>query len=112
VPGRGLHSADPCSQARAYLRFDNLYIKGESLNPTGSFKARGLGVAVSRAHELGTRSVSIPSAGSSGGAMSAYAALAGVDAQVFMPKDVPLPFVAECRALGAEVTLVDGLISD
>jgi len=95
-----------------HLGFDNLYIKDESLNPTGSFKARGLGVAVSRAHELGVRSVSIPSAGNAAGAMSAYAALAGMHAQVFMPKDVPLPFVAECRALGAEVTLVDGLITD
>lgn len=89
-----------------------LWIKDESLNPTGSFKARGLGVAVSRAHELGVRAVSIPSAGNAAGALSAYAALAGMEAHVFMPRDVPRPFIAECRALGAEVTLVDGLITD
>jgi len=92
--------------------FEKLYIKDEGINPTGSFKARGLGVAVSRAHELGVRAVSIPSAGNAAGAMSAYAALAGMEAHVFMPQDVPLPFMAECRALGADVTLVDGLITD
>jgi threonine synthase len=92
--------------------FDKLFIKDEGLNPTGSFKARGLGVAVSRAYELGVTALSIPSAGNAAGALSAYAALAGIPAHVFMPRDVPLPFVAECRALGAEVTLVDGLITD
>jgi threonine synthase len=90
----------------------NLYVKDEGLNPTGSFKARGLGVAISRAHELGVESVSIPSAGNAAGAMSAYAALGGMQAHVFMPRDVPPVFVAECRVLGAEVTLVDGLITD
>jgi len=90
----------------------NLFIKDEGLNPTGSFKARGLAVAVSRARELGVEAVSIPSAGNAAGAMSAYAALAGLRAYVFMPRDVPQLFVAECRALGAEVTLVDGLITD
>jgi threonine synthase len=92
--------------------FERLYIKDEGLNPTASFKARGLGVAMSRAHELGVEAVSIPSAGNAAGAMSAYAALAGIAAHVFMPQDVPPLFVAECRALGAEVTLVDGLITD
>jgi threonine synthase len=92
--------------------FERLYIKDEGLNPTGSFKARGLGVAVSRACELGVTAVSIPSAGNAAGAMSAYAALAGMEAHVFMPQDVPPLFVAECRALGAEVTLVEGLITD
>jgi len=92
--------------------FDRLYIKDEGLNPTASFKARGLGVAMSRAHELGVEAVSIPSAGNAAGAMSAYAALAGMESHVFMPQDVPPLFVAECRALGAEVTLVDGLITD
>lgn len=91
---------------------DRLFIKDEGLNPTASFKARGLGVAISRACELGVQAVSIPSAGNAGGAMSAYAALAGMEAYVFMPQDVPPTFVAECRALGAEVTLVDGLITD
>jgi len=92
--------------------FDNLFIKDEGLNPTGSFKARGLAMAVSRAHELGVEAVSIPSAGNAAGAMSAYAALAGMQAYAFMPRDVPQLFVAECRALGAEVALVDGLITD
>jgi threonine synthase len=89
-----------------------LYVKDEGLNPTGSFKARGLGVAISRAYELGVEAVSIPSAGNAAGAMSAYAALAGMEAHVFMPRDVPSLFVAECRVLGARVTLVDGLITD
>jgi threonine synthase len=89
-----------------------LYIKDEGLNPTGSFKARGLAVAVSRAAELGVEALSIPSAGNAAGALSAYAALAGLPAYVYMPRDVPRTFVAECRALGAQVTLVDGLITD
>ncbi len=88
------------------------YIKDEALNPTGSFKARGLSAAVSRAFELGAREVAIPSAGNAAGAMCAYAALAGLPAHVFMPADVPAPFQVECRVLGAEVTLVDGLITD
>ncbi len=90
----------------------NTFVKDESLNPTGSFKARGLCLAVSRAAELGARELAIPSAGNAAGAMSAYAALAGLPAHVFMPADVPQPFQAECRALGARVTLVDGLIND
>jgi len=94
------------------VEFDNLFIKDESLNPTTSFKARGLAVAVSRAFELGVKEISIPSAGNAAGAMSAYAALCGIKAYVFMPRDVPMPFISECRALGAEVTLVDGLITD
>jgi threonine synthase len=94
------------------LGFGGLFIKDEGLNPTGSFKARGLGVAVSRAYELGARELSIPSAGNAAGAMSAYAALAGMKSHVFMPRDVPRPFISECKALGAEVTLVDGLITD
>jgi len=91
---------------------ENLFIKDEGNNPTGSFKARGLAVAVSRAYELGAQSLSIPSAGNAACAMSAYAALAGLDAHVYMPKDVPQPFIAECRAFGAHVTLVDGVITD
>jgi threonine synthase len=94
------------------IGFENLCIKDEGLNPTGSFKARGLSVAVSRAWELGVKSVSIPTAGNAGCAMSAYAALAGMEAHVFMPADVPKPFINECRVLGATVTLIDGLITD
>jgi threonine synthase len=94
------------------IGFENLFIKDEGLNPTTSFKARGLSVAVSRAFELGVNELSIPSAGNAAGAMSAYAALAGIKSYVFMPKDVPAAFISECRALGAEVTLIDGLITD
>ncbi|OUC06996.1 threonine synthase, partial [Litorilinea aerophila] len=90
----------------------NTYIKDESLNPTGSFKARGLSLAVSRAFELGARELAIPSAGNAAGALSAYAAAVGLPAHVFMPRDVPTPFQVECRTLGASVTLVDGLITD
>jgi threonine synthase len=90
----------------------NTLIKDESLNPTGSFKARGLAMAVSRAYELGAKALAIPSAGNAAGAMSAYAAAVGLPAHVFMPKDVPAPFQVECKELGAEVTLVDGLIND
>src|SRR4051812_18367738 len=90
----------------------NTFIKDESLNPTGSFKARGLSAAVSRAYELGAQELAIPSAGNAAGAMSAYAALAGLPAHVFMPADVPLAFRAECKALGAHVNLVNGLIND
>ena len=96
----------------AEVGLEGLYIKDEGLNPTTSFKARGLGMAVSRAHELGVTEVSIPSAGNAAGAMSAYAAAAGMKAYVFMPQDVPRPFISECKALGAEVTLIDGLITD
>jgi threonine synthase len=101
----------PIFRARQ-LGFEKLYIKDEGLNPTTSFKARGLGMAVSRAYELGIKEVSIPSAGNAAGAMSAYAALAGMKSYVYMPKDVPRPFISECKALGAEVKLIDGLITD
>lgn len=94
------------------LGLSQLYIKDESLNPTGSFKARGLCVAVSRAWELGVEEVAIPSAGNAAGAMAAYAARAGLRTHVFMPTDVPLPFRLECEAFGADVTLVEGLITD
>ncbi len=90
----------------------NTLIKDESLNPTGSFKARGLCVAVSRAYELGAKELAIPSAGNAAGAMSAYAAAVGLPAYVFMPKDVPAMFQVECKELGATVTLIDGLIND
>ena len=96
----------------AELGLAHLYIKDESLNPTGSFKARGLSMAVSRARELGAHDVVIPSAGNAAGAMSAYAARAGLGAHVYMPADVPAPFLLECRTLGAEVKLVKGLITD
>jgi len=110
--GEGFTPLVHATRLGSAVGFDKLFIKDEGLNPTGSFKARGLSVAISRAFELGVKEVSIPSAGNAAGAMSAYAALAGMKAHVFMPRDVPEPFVSECKALGAEVTLVDGLITD
>ncbi|HXD09318.1 MAG TPA: threonine synthase [Anaerolineales bacterium] len=90
----------------------HLYLKDESSNPTGSFKARGLAAAVSKAKELGVEKVIIPTAGNAGGAMAAYAARAGIKAYIFMPKDTPFANIEESRMAGAEVMLVDGLISD
>ena len=94
------------------LGAERLRIKDEGLNPTGSFKARGLSCAVSMAVELGIRELAIPSAGNAASAMAAYAAAAGLEAHIFMPRDVPQANFVECKAYGAEVTLVDGLISD
>lgn len=90
----------------------NLLIKDESANPTQSFKARGMTTAVSMAKELGVKKVAVPSAGNAAGALSAYAALAGMEAFIFVPEDTPKACVIECQALGANVTLVDGLITD
>ncbi len=94
------------------LGLTQVYAKDEGLNPTGSFKARGLAMAVSRAKELGVKAVAIPSAGNAGSATAAYAARAGLPAYVYLPVDVPRAFLAEIRALGAEITLVNGLITD
>lgn len=94
------------------LGLSHLYVKDESSNPTGSFKARGLAAAVSKAKELGVEKVIIPTAGNAGGAMAAYAARAGLRAHIFMPKDTPYANIEESRMAGAEVVLVDGLISD
>jgi threonine synthase len=96
----------------AALGLSRLFIKDESLNPTNSFKARGLSAAVTRAALLGARTLSIPSAGNAANAMAAYAAAAGLAAKVFMPKDVKVPFIRECELYGADITLVDGLITD
>ena len=90
----------------------NLYIKDESMNPTGSFKARGMTAAVSMAKELGAKKTAAPSAGNAAGALAAYSARAGMEAHLFMPKDTPLANIIECRQTGAHVTLVDGLITD
>ena len=89
-----------------------LFVKDESLNPTNSFKARGLSVAVTRARDLGARTLSVPSAGNAANALAAYAARAGLRAEVFMPRDVKTPFIRECQLYGSRVTLVDGLITD
>lgn len=96
----------------ASQKFANVWIKDEGLNPTGSFKARGLGLAVTMAKHFGLKKLAIPSAGNAAGALAAYAAAAGIEAFIFMPKDVPRANLVECKAYGAHVTLVDGLISD
>lgn len=88
------------------------YIKDEGLNPTGSFKARGLSAAITMVRHYGIKKVAVPSAGNAAGALAAYAARAGVEAYIFMPRDVPIANRMECEAYGAKVTLVDGLISD
>lgn len=89
-----------------------LYLKDEGQNPTQSFKARGMTAAISMAKELGVTKVAVPSAGNAAGAMAAYAARAGMEAHIFMPADTPAANVIECRQTGANVTLVDGLITD
>ncbi len=96
----------------AELGLSNLFVKDESKNPTGSFKARGLAAAISKAKELGITKVIIPTAGNAGGAMAAYAARAGIQALIYMPKDTQRANVEESRIAGAEVILVDGIISD
>ncbi len=90
----------------------NVFIKDEGLNPTGSFKARGLCAAVTMAKQYGLKKLAVPSAGNAASALAAYSAAAGIEAHIFMPKDVPLANLVECKAYGAHVTLVDGLISD
>lgn len=90
----------------------DLLIKDESVNPTGSFKARGMAVAVAMAKHFGATKLAVPSAGNAGGALAAYAALWGLEAHIFMPGDVPTANILECEIYGANVTLVDGLISD
>jgi len=94
------------------LGLSNVFVKDESKNPTGSFKARGLAAAISRAKELGIEKVIIPTAGNAGGAMAAYAARAKMKAMIYMPKDTPRANIVESRMAGAEVVLVDGIISD
>jgi threonine synthase len=96
----------------ARIGADDLWVKDEGLNPTASFKARGLACAVSMCVELGIRKVAIPSAGNAASALAAYAAAAGIEAHIFMPRDVPQANYLECMAYGAHVTLVDGLIGD
>jgi len=90
----------------------NLFIKDEGQNPTQSFKARGMTAAISMAKEFGVKKVAVPSAGNAAGAMAAYAARAGMEAFIFMPSDTPRANIVECEQTGANVTLVDGLITD
>jgi threonine synthase len=94
------------------VELSELWIKDESQNPTQSFKARGMAVAVSMAKYLGATKLAAPSAGNAGGALAAYAARAGLEAHIFMPRDTPRANIIECRELGAHVTLIDGLITE
>ena len=96
----------------ASREYPNAFIKDEGLNPTGSFKARGLSVAVTMARHFGLKKLAIPSAGNAAGALAAYAAAAHLEAHIFMPQDVPMANRIECQYYGAQVTLVEGLISD
>jgi threonine synthase len=113
-----LPDADPVSLGEGFTpmlpsrEFPSVFIKDEGLNPTGSFKARGLSAAVTMARHFGLKKLAIPSAGNAAGALAAYAAAAGVQAHIFMPKDVPAANRIECDYYGAHITLVDGLISD
>jgi threonine synthase len=96
----------------ANLKAREVWVKDEGLNPTGSFKARGLSAAVSKAKELGVKSIALPSAGNAASALAAYAARAGIEAWIFMPADTPDAMKNECHIYGAHVQLVDGLIDD
>src|SRR5262249_25783553 len=110
--GEGMTPLLKATRLGASLGMNNLYIKDESLNPTASFKARGMAVAMSMAKELGVKKLAVPSAGNAASALAAYAAKAGLPAFIFMPKDAPRANIIECRQMGAEVTLIDGLITD
>jgi threonine synthase len=102
----------PLLRAKKFADDVDLWIKDESLNPTQSFKARGMSVAVSMAKYLGVKKLAVPSAGNAGGALAAYAARGGLEAHIFMPRDTPRANIIECRELGAHVNLINGLITD
>ncbi len=110
--GEGWTPLLPAPRLGKALGARNLFVKDESLNPTQSFKARGMAVAVSMAKELGAKKLAAPSAGNAGGALAAYCARAGLEAFIFMPRDTPEANVIECEVMGAHVTLIDGLITD
>jgi threonine synthase len=113
-----LPDANPVSLGEGFTpmlpsrEYPNVYIKDEGLNPTGSFKARGLSACVTMARHYGLKKLAIPSAGNAAGALAAYSAAAGMEAHIFMPKDVPMANRIECDYYGAHVNLIDGLISD
>ncbi|MGH7775004.1 MAG: threonine synthase [Candidatus Binatia bacterium] len=110
--GEGFTPLIEASRLASELSVKKLWIKDEAQNPTGSFKDRGISVAISVARELGIRKVAVPSAGNAGGSLAAYAARAGMEAYVFMPKDTPKANQIEVERYGAKLTLVDGLIHD
>ena len=110
--GEGFTPLVQATRLGEQLSLSRLYIKDEGQNPTQSFKARGMAAAVSMAKELGATRLAVPSAGNAAGALAAYAARAGLEAFIFMPKDTPRANVIECEQTGAHVTLMDGLITD
>jgi threonine synthase len=110
--GEGFSPLVQAARLGAALGVAKLWIKDEGQNPTGSFKARGLVMAVARARELGARELAIPSAGNAGSAAAAYAAAAGLPVHIVVPRDTPVPIIEETRALGADLELIDGLITD
>jgi threonine synthase len=110
--GEGMTPLIKADRLASTLGLSSLFIKDEGVNPTGSFKARGMAVAISMAKELGARKLAVPSAGNAAGALAAYAAKAGLPAFIFMPNDTPKANVIECQQTGAHVTLIDGLITD
>ena len=110
--GEGFTPLLPAKSLAGELGLKRLWIKDEAQNPTGSFKDRGLSLAISRAKELGVKKAAIPSAGNAGGSLAAYAARAGIEAHVFMPRDTPIANQIEVQQYGARLTLVDGLIND
>jgi threonine synthase len=110
--GEGMTALVKADALGKQLGASDLWVKDEGLNPTASFKARGLSCALSMCKELGVKKIAIPSAGNAASASAAYAAAAGIECHIFMPKDVPHSNFIECKAFGAHVTLVDGLISD
>jgi threonine synthase len=110
--GEGMTPLLKAERLGAKVGLPNLYIKDEGVNPTGSFKARGMAVAISMAKELGVQKLAVPSAGNAAGALAAYAAKAEIPAFIFMPRDTPRANIVECQQTGAHVTLIDGLITD
>jgi threonine synthase len=110
--GEGFTPLLQASRLGSQIGLNQLYIKDEGQNPTQSFKARGMTAAVSMAKELNVKKLAVPSAGNAAGALAAYAARAGMEAHIFMPKDTPRANVIECEQTGAHVTLMDGLITD
>jgi threonine synthase len=110
--GEGWTPLLPAQKLGERVGIAELYIKDEGQNPTQSFKARGMAAAVSMAKELGAKKLAVPSAGNAAGALAAYAARAGLESYIFMPRDTPRANVVECEQTGAHVTLMDGLITD
>jgi len=110
--GEGMTALIPAKRLGAAMGLERLFIKDEGLNPTGSFKARGMTAAVTRAKVLGAKALAAPTAGNAGGALAAYAAAAGLPAVIVMPADTPAANVMECQAFGAKVIKLNGLISD